>query len=177
MAVYSNKTPLGQSNQSARFATGEDDESKGTSYIQLGNILHNVFSSIRTQADIDQALLMLEQEGIIYNQEITRQRLELLIRKRLADPRVADWFSSRWTLYNECTIITPDGQTFRPDRVMTDGQDTIVVDFKFGKERDGYHDQVRAYMSLLTQMGMPRVKGFLWFVYSNKIVAVTPQNQ
>jgi hypothetical protein len=55
---------------------------------------------------------------------------------------------------------------------MTDGQETIVVDFKFGNERDGYHDQVRQYMSLLTQMGMPHVKGYLWFVYSNKIVPV-----
>ena len=182
MHTYSNKTPLGQSNQSVRFAAGEDDSIvgdlqsplKGT-YIQLGNVLHNVFSTIRTQADIDQALLMLEQEGIIYDQHITRQRLEQLIRKRLADPRVANWFSDRWTLYNECNILTPDGQTFRPDRVMTDGQETIVVDFKFGTERDGYHDQVREYMSLLSQMGMPRVKGFLWFVYSNQIVPVTPK--
>ena len=183
MHTYSSKTPLGQSNQSVRFAAGEDDDSvvgdlqsplKGT-YIQLGNVLHNVYSTIRTQADIDQALLMLEQEGIIYDQQITRQRLEQLIRKRLADPRVADWFSPRWTLYNECNILTPDGQTFRPDRVMTDGQETIVVDFKFGRERDDYHDQVRQYMSLLSQMGMPQVKGFLWFVYSNQIVSVNPE--
>ena len=180
MAVYSHKTPLGQSNQSTRFAAGDDDNSQIVNgvggqianYIQLGNVLHNVFSTIHTQSDIDQALLMLEQEGIIYDQEITRQRLEQLIRKRLADPRVADWFSPHWKLYNECTIITPDGQSFRPDRVMTDGQETIVVDFKFGNERDSYHDQVRDYMSLLTQMGMPHVTGYLWFVYSNKIVPV-----
>ena len=177
MAVYSHKTPLGQSNQSTRFAAGDDDNSQIVNsqivnYIQLGNVLHNVFSTIHTQSDIDQALLMLEQEGIIYDQVITRQRLEQLIRKRLADPRVADWFSPRWKLYNECTIITPDGQSFRPDRVMTDGQETIVVDFKFGNERDSYHDQVRDYMSLLTQMGMPHVTGYLWFVYSNKIVPV-----
>ena len=181
MAVYNHRVPLGQSSQSTRFASGEDDASHpsnlNSSYIQLGNVLHNVFSTIRTQADIDQALLMLEQEGIIYDQQITRQRLEQLIRKRLADPRVAYWFAPRWTLYNECTIITPDGQTFRPDRVMTDGEETIVVDFKFGKERDEYHDQVRQYMSLLSQMGMPRVKGFLWFVYSNKIVTVVPEKE
>jgi len=175
MEVFGHKAPLGQSNQSARFATGEDEESKDNTYVQLGNILHNVFSNIRTKADIDQSLLMLEQEGVIYDQEITRQRLEQLIRKRLADPRVDEWFSPKWTLYNECNIITPDGSTFRPDRVMTDGHETIVVDFKFGKENDGYHDQVRDYMSLLSSMGMPGVKGFLWFVYSNKIVPVLPR--
>ncbi len=173
--VHDYKAPLGQSNRSARFATGDDELSQDNTYVQLGNVLHNVFANIRTKADIDQALLLLEQEGVIYNQDITRQRLENLIRKRLADPRVDEWFSPRWTIYNECNIITPGGTTFRPDRVMTDGQETIVVDFKFGKEHDDYHDQVREYMSLLNSMGMPGVKGFLWFVYSNKIVPVVPR--
>ena len=173
--TYSSKTPLGQSNQSARFAAGEEDEAApADTYIQLGSVLHDIFSTIRTRDDIPQALLLLEQEGIIYDEQITRQRLEQLIRKRLDDPRVAEWFAPHWTLYTECSILTPDGRNFRPDRVMTDGRETIVVDFKFGRERDGYHDQVRQYMSLLSAMGLPGVKGYLWFVYSNKIVPVNP---
>ena len=55
---------------------------------------------------------------------------------------------------------------------MTDGNEWIVVDFKFGGEHPEYHDQVREYMTLLRQMGHSRVSGFLWFVYSNKIVEV-----
>ena len=172
MAAYKPRVLVGQSNQSVRFSTLADDEEPDNTYIQLGNVLHNVFSSIRTTADIDQALLKLEQEGIIYDQDITRQRLGQLIRKRLEDRRVADWFSPRWTVYNECDIILPDGGTRRPDRVMTDGKETIVVDFKFGRERDEYHQQVHEYMELLTQMGLPEVSGYLWFVYSNKIVKV-----
>ena len=172
MAAYKPRVLVGQSNQSVRFSTVADDEEPDNTYIQLGNVLHNVFSSIRTTADIDQALLQLEQEGIIYDQDITRHRLGQLIRKRLEDRRVADWFSPRWTVYNECDIILPDGGTRRPDRVMTDGKETIVVDFKFGRERDEYHQQVHEYMELLTQMGLPEVSGYLWFVYSNKIVKV-----
>ena len=172
--VHESKVLIGQSNQSTLFASGkDDDEATDRTYIQLGSVLHKVFSTIRTTADIDRALLQLEHEGIIYDRDITRQRIEQLIRKRLSDPRVADWFSGRWTLYNECNILTPEGDTYRPDRVMTNGQDTIVVDFKFGRERDEYHDQVRGYMSLLGQMGHPQTKGYLWFVYSNKIVPVT----
>ena len=95
-----------------------------------------------------------------------------MIRKRLSHPRVSQWFSPRWQLFNECTILTPDSQERRPDRVMTDGKETIVVDFKFGREHKEYHDQVHEYMDLLQQMGMPHVKGYLWFVYSNKIIEV-----
>jgi hypothetical protein len=168
--VYKPKAFPGQSNQSAKFVFNEDEREDG--YVQMGNVLHNVFATIHSTDDIDKALLTLENEGIIYDQKITRQKLEQLIRKRLADPRVADWFSGRWTVYNECSILLPDGDTRRPDRVMTDGNETIVVDFKFARERDEYRQQVHEYMQLLRQMGMPGVKGFLWYVYSNKIEKV-----
>ena len=89
---------------------------------------------------------------------------------------MASWFSPRWQLFNECSIISIDDdgrlQQRRPDRVMTDGRQTIVVDFKFGAPRDGYKDQVRQYMSLLQDMGMPDVSGYLWYVYSNKVEEV-----
>ena len=55
---------------------------------------------------------------------------------------------------------------------MTDGQQMVVVDFKFGRPRDEYHMQVREYMKLLRQMGYRQVSGYLWFVYSNKIEEV-----
>ena len=55
---------------------------------------------------------------------------------------------------------------------MTDGQVTHVVDFKFGHPNPDYQTQVRTYMQLLRTMGMPNVKGWLWYVYSNKIEEV-----
>ena len=122
-----------------------------------------------------QLLGQLEQEGIIA--ENGEQRAALL-RQRLADPRVAEWFRpGRWKLYNECSILcldTTSGRVVerRPDRVMTDGTQTIVVDFKFGREREEYLEQVRQYMALLTKMGHRQVKGYLWFVYSSNIVEV-----
>ena len=173
---------LRQNLQSQRFAQVDDNGDEAgrqqqEAYIQAGNVLHEVFSTIRTTADINQALQRLEQEGIIYDRHLTRPRLEDMIRRRLSDPRVADWFSDRWTLFNECSILTIDAETGRaqsrrPDRVMTDGQETIVVDFKFGRQESEHQTQVRQYVELLRQMGYQRVQGFLWYVYSNKIVTV-----
>ena len=60
----------------------------------------------------------------------------------------------------------------RPDRVITDGKETIVIDFKFGKRNDKYKQQVSEYMSLLNDMGHKNLKGFIWYVYSNKIEEV-----
>ena len=99
-----------------------------------------------------------------------------MLRKRLEDKRVNDWFSGRWTLFNECSILSVDAQgniqERRPDRVMTNGQETHVVDFKFGSPKAEYHEQVREYMHLLSNMGHTCIKGWLWYVYSNKIVEV-----
>ena len=177
--VFAQRVEFKQSNRSRDFATPPDDEEQiqQNQYIQTGSILHEVFSTINSTSDIDEAIGRMEMEGILFNKELTRQRLESLIRKRLEDPRVKVWFDGTWELYNECTILCTDpltGKVFerRPDRVMTNGTQTIVVDFKFGRPRDEYHEQVREYMQLLTQMGHQHVTGYLWFVYSNKIIEV-----
>ena len=168
------KAEFRQSNQSREFING-DDEQAGTSYIQLGSILHRIFSVIRTKDDIGTALHQLESEGIIYDDVVTLERISTMLRQRLEHPKVAEWFSGRWTLFNECTILSmEDGEVkeHRPDRVMTDGKEWIVVDFKFGRQKNDYPKQVRNYMNLLKTMGHTEVKGYLWYVYSNIIEEV-----
>jgi hypothetical protein len=158
----------------------DDDEQAQKNYIRTGSILHEVFSTIRTAADINSALLALEQSGILYDDELTRSNLTSLLQSRLQDPQVADWFSDKWQVFNECSILhTLDDGTVvehRPDRVMTNGQEMIVVDFKFGAPTQAnltdYSHQVSDYISLLTDMGYNNVSGYLWFVYSNQIIPV-----
>lgn len=169
---FDSRVAFRQSNQSQDFISGDDEQG---SYIQLGSVLHHIFSTIRTTADIDDALQRLQLDGILYNNDITAERITTMLRRRLEHPKVADWFSGRWQIFNECTILSmTDGQVVerRPDRVMTDGHEWIVVDFKFGGEHVEYHNQVRQYMDLLRQMGHSHISGYLWYVYSNKIVEV-----
>lgn len=176
METFEAKTEFRQSNKSRDFI-GEDTTDEQQRYISIGKILHKVFSTIRTTDDIDGALRQMESEGVLYEDGQSYDKLAKMLRERLEDRCVADWFSDRWTLFNECTILTKDKQTGRvverrPDRVMTDGDRMIVVDFKFGQPKDDYKAQVREYMNLLTAMGHKKVSGFLWFVYSNKIEKV-----
>ena len=173
---FKTKTAFKQSNKSRDFVKDDTNETEQTRYIKMGNVMHNLFSTIRTTDDIPQALRELELDGVLYDEDVSAESLRNMLQKRLSDKRVADWFSPRWTLFNECTIISIDenGEFLerRPDRVMTDGQQMVVVDFKFGRPRDEYHEQVREYMELLRHMGYQQVSGYLWFVYSNKIEEV-----
>ena len=165
-----------QSNKSHDFIKGEDiDPSDARRYIKVGNVLHQLFSTILTEADIEPRLKELEQAGIIYNDDITSRELQNKISCALSNEKVKNWFSPRWKLFNECTILDYDKETgdvyeHRPDRVMTDGKEMIVVEFKFGKPRDEYHEQVQRYMRLLMRMGYKQVSGYIWYVLRNEIV-------
>ncbi len=176
METFETKTEFRQSNKSRDFI-GDNTDDEQQKYIDMGKILHKVFSSIRTTDDIDEALRQLEMDGVLYEDGQSHDKLMGMLAERLKDQRVADWFSNRWTLFNECTILTKDKLTGkvierRPDRVMTDGEQMIVVDFKFGQPKEEYKSQVREYMSLLSAMGYKNVSGYLWFVYSNRIEKV-----
>ena len=177
--TFDNPVSFRQSNRSKDFISEQDEESdeqQQRQYIQTGSILHQIFSTIRTSADIDGALKRLQLEGILYDEQVTAEKILSMLRKRLQNARVSDWFSDRWTLFNECTILSVEnGEVIerRPDRVMTDGKEWVVVDFKFGSQKNEYLDQVREYMQLLADMGHTHIKGYLWFVYSNKIQEVT----
>ena len=88
-----------------------------------------------------------------------------------------DWFNGTYRLYNECSILNKNGETTRrPDRVMVNGDEVIVVDYKFGKENEEYNKQVTRYMNLLSDMGYRNVKGYLWYVYKNRIMEIPRQS-
>ena len=184
MATFSNKVEFKQSNKSRDFVADDDentddDDHKQLSYIKTGKILHYLFSTINTTDDIDTSLAQLEMDGLIEESGTNIKRLRDMLHKRFSNRQVADWFSSRWTLFNECTILDYDAATdtvreHRPDRVMKDEKtgEVIIVDFKFGSPRPEYAEQVNRYKALTQNMGYTNVKGYLWFVYSNRIEEV-----
>ena len=148
----------------------------GNSYIQEGILLHEVLSRIKTPEDILPALEAVRREGLIDAAWIEKQRPFLTM--RIASPKARDWFSPRWQVINEQAIICPHPDrplftTRRPDRILTDGQRTLVIDFKFARPDASHIDQVNYYCQLLREMGFPHVEGFLWYVYRNEVCSLT----
>ena len=158
-----------QSNRSADFIDGEDDMSG--KYIRQGQVMHSLFSMIRTPNDVPGAIARLRMEGIIESDKHEQQTLKL-VNWALKHPQVKEWFSGEWSLYNECAILYRENgelQTRRPDRVMMKDGEVIVVDFKFGKPYPEYNIQVKEYMDLLHGMGYKQVSGYLWYVFYNQL--------
>lgn len=182
METFESNADFRQSNKSREFVAEEDgDEAdrQQMSYIKTGRILHYLFSTIATADDIDGALAQLEMDGLIEESGTTADKLKAMLHKRFENRQVADWFSPRWTLFNECTILDYDPtednvREHRPDRVMKDADtgEVVIVDFKFGVPKPEYIEQVRRYTAITKSMGYDNVRGYLWFVYSNKIEEV-----
>ncbi len=162
-----------QSNKSKEFIeTGENPQEK--SYIKQGNVMHFLFSKIKTLDDVESAVDELIFEGLI-NAEEKASYLQQ-VTDAVQTSKVEQWFSGSYELFNECEILLKDenGKTRsrRPDRVMVGADDVIVVDYKFGEEHATHQKQVTQYIHLLNRMGYEKVKGYLWYVSDNKVVGV-----
>lgn len=166
-----------QSNRSADFIQGVDEEESDSRFINRGRLLHTLFSAIETENDIDSAIDQLVFDGIIGKPE-TEEEIRELTNRAFSSPQIQDWYSGNWQLFNECDIIWQENgelRTRRPDRVMMRDNEIVVVDFKFGKQNKKYNKQVQGYMQLLTQMGYPKenIKGYLWYVEEDLIAPVS----
>lgn len=181
--IHSQNLEFRQSNRSRKFASGIDDTPENQHYITQGTVMHGVLSQIHDASEVESVLNDFLQEGVISDNDehLNRNTLSRLIRKRIEENPlhvVNRWFSSDVEVFNECSILCPDPETglaheLRPDRVVKDGDRITIIDFKFGKARPEYHDQVRQYMHLLKDMGYGQVDGYLWYIYNNKVEKVS----
>lgn len=165
-----------QSNPSADFIAGVNEEESYRRFINRGSMLHTLFSAIRTKDDIEEAINRLTFEGIIGNRK-EEDQIRQLTRKAFSLPQVEEWYDGSWRLFTERDIIWMENGKLhnrRPDRVMMKNGEIVVIDFKFGKPNAKYNRQVQAYIQLLTRMGYDHrhIRGYLWYVEENHIETV-----
>lgn len=185
--IYMSSQPPGmnfmQSSLSRQFihTLDDDEDNRSTpsdSYIETGKLMHYALSRIEYASEASQVMDSLEADGLA-SRSGDWQKARNAIERGLRKPVVAQWFTPDKQVVRECNIICTDKATGepevrRPDRVIMDEKSITVVDYKFGRQKPEYHDQVRQYMSLLQEMYPEHhVKGWLWYVYSGKTEEVT----
>lgn len=140
------------------------------SRLNYGLIMHEILQNIRFRKDQETAIRRLITEGRITEaeSEIIRRKFE----EFWSIPQVSEWFAEEQRVLNEASILTPNGNIYRPDRVVISGTKASVVDYKFGDaESEQYHRQVKRYMELIEKMGY-EVAGFLCYVSLGKVVKI-----
>ncbi len=75
--------------------------------------------------------------------------------------------------FDERTIITRDGSSYRPDKVLTGSDETWILDFKFTREKESSHiKQVNEYKMMLQEMGYKNIKGHLFYGFTGELIGV-----
>lgn len=145
-----------------------------TEKIAFGLALHEALSRILTPADIPAAVAAVARKGMVNEAEATE--LTATLEKLLTTDPVTGWFAEGWEVKNEVSILSPDGEERRPDRVLIREGRCVVIDFKTGAERPAHKRQVADYMNLLQKMGYPVVEGWLLYTGQGLVVPVSGAN-
>ena len=146
------------------------DEHHHKSEKNMGKIIHEILSKIKTINDLDKACKQALYDGKIDENEllIIQQELTNSIQK----PEVKPWFDGSWKVINERSLLAPE-KIMRPDRIMVSGKNAIVIDYKTGKQKsENYNSQVRHYAKTLKETGFEKVEAFLWYVALNEVEKV-----
>ena len=127
-----------------------------------GIVLHEIMSRIVAADDIESVISAMVEQGKVGENE--RESVARFISEKVNSVANFHWFDSTYKVVAEGTIITPQGESYRPDRIMFGQEKVIIVDYKFSDKRDNrYKRQVSGYMELLSEMGYSNVEGYLWY--------------
>ena len=144
----------------------------------VGEMLHKVMERVRTPKNLKKAFGRALHRGMITEEE--HDEYLALLSKRLANPRVADWFANDNRLMLERSVTIGGNGQKRPDRVvMKPNGEIIIVDYKFGDRSDDndtkYKRQVAGYKRAVCDALGCRpdcVSGYVWYIHSGDILAV-----
>ena len=125
---------------------------------------HAFVSKLNTEKDIPnilQANTNKEDNAIIEN----------ILQGIISKTQDLHWYDNTYKLMNERAIISFDEDNElvvkRPDRVMYNDNEVIVVDYKFGQAKEEYKNQVKGYIDLISQMtefGDKKFKGYIFYI-------------
>ncbi len=137
--------------------------------INTGIIIHQLLARVRYTVDFEKALNDIAWEEALSEEDVVRVKNQIL--KSFKNPQIRGWFSKKWEVINESAILTRQ-QEFRPDRVIMDENEVLVIDYKTGLRNDHDMMQVRNYVKILGEMENKPARGYLWYIDLNEIVEV-----
>lgn len=136
-----------------------------------GIVMHQILSNITTTSDIDSALYKARLTGLIGSAE--ELELKNLILKIISHEQLHPYFNGTHKTIIERDILTEAGDIFRPDRIAISKTDTVIIDYKTGKENTSKHtQQLINYAVALTNMGYRNIKKLLVYIEEIKVIEV-----
>ena len=101
-------------------------------------------------------------DGLMDEKE--KEDLKKLVVDLIHEPSVKPFFDTTWKIMREQEIIAPGVQISRPDRILTEGKNAILIDFKTGVAKESHHEQLNNYGETLSKMGYQNIRKYLIYL-------------
>ncbi len=138
--------------------------------MQFGIQFHLMASRINSKHEIgsiiDDAVLMGE-ISTMNKEEITKGLLRLF-----ENTEFQNLLNNSTKILNEQPILIDAKSTVRPDKIILKKEETIVVDFKTGMPKKSDQQQISNYTTVLSKMGLPKVSGYLYYSFDQRLEQV-----
>lgn len=135
-----------------------------------GKLIHKLLSEIEKPEDLTSLLDKYELKGYINQSD--KALIEKTINELFQLPKIKEVLTKKGTVKKEAGILLPDGNVFRPDKIVITDNETLVIDYKTGEKESKHHKQLKNYMQLLIDMGYQNLKGYLVYIKLKELVEV-----
>ena len=131
--------------------------------IKYGNLIHEMFSKIITNKDVEKVLHQYVNQGLISFDDSSKIRG--ILDEVVKHPKLEEYYKENVVVYNEREITTEDNQVVIPDRLVFNTQSEVtIIDYKTGKHSKSYHQQLLQYEKVLKSMNFNVVKKLLIYI-------------
>jgi len=137
--------------------------------IEKGNLIHHIMSKIKSKIDVDITFDTLLNSGFITPAQY--QPLKSITIDIVEHELLKNYFNLNNDIYNEKDILTKDGKSIRPDRlVINNNNEAVIIDYKTGVFNPKYKEQLQTYQDVIEDMGYKVTKKIL--IYINDTLAI-----
>ncbi|TYB74085.1 AAA family ATPase [Bizionia saleffrena] len=144
-------------------------DTKQQDAIEKGNLVHDIMAQIDSEIDIENVMHQFLTSGTI--NALQSQELKNTIDSIINHPELKSYFSTTHTIYNERDIITKTGKLVRPDRlVINTNNEVVIIDYKTGLFNPKHQHQLQDYQDVLEEMQFKVTKKIL--VYINESISI-----
>lgn len=143
------------------------DEVKISREARFGKLIHLAMEKLLHADSMQEVIIQLSNEQDLQQDEI-RELTDTLTRV-IEHPEIRTLIfpSDQESLLNEREIVVSPSERIRPDRVVVDGAQARVIDFKTGIPRTKDEKQIRNYTHALKEIGFTNCTA--WLIYTDTL--------
>lgn len=136
--------------------------------IVYGELVHDLMKNISTESDIDHVLNQSIIVGEITTEDVTK--MEKLIQNILHHPSLQQYYQPNVKVLNERAFLDDEGNIYRPDRLVIEGNQLTIIDYKTGYKKEKDEIQVRTYAKNLEKLGYEISNLFVVYLHEEIVV-------